>query len=261
MDAAGIAAGAPFGRRLRHLDLREQVAHRRIPAGELDAGRFTDRAASAVAADEILRAQRLTVGECDVHTVVVLRETGRLDAVVDRDLQLAGPFGQDALDVVLPQPKPVVVPGRKVADVQGHEGEGRDLSHLPLRGTDRRCRADRRPRSCASAARPRASRRVLGSRAARRWQRRRPLTRARPPTSVPSGRPQRSPLHAPYLPYASRDLLSVSAGSGVADDAASRPRPYGNPPMRDNLKVPGAVPPVAPGATLVLSSPPSKRTP
>jgi hypothetical protein len=46
--------------------------------------------------------------------------------------QLADPAGQDALDVVLPQPEPVVVAGGKVADVQRNAGEPRDLSHLPL---------------------------------------------------------------------------------------------------------------------------------
>jgi len=40
--------------------------------------------------------------------------------------------GQDALDVVLPQPEPVGVPGGEVADVQRGPGECRDLRHLPL---------------------------------------------------------------------------------------------------------------------------------
>ena len=35
--------------------------------------------------------------------------------------------------MVLPQPEPVVVPGRKIADVQTDAGESRDLSHLSLR--------------------------------------------------------------------------------------------------------------------------------
>ena len=42
------------------------------------------------------------------------------------------PLGQDPLDVVLPQPEPVVVPGGKIADVQRDEGESRDLADLPL---------------------------------------------------------------------------------------------------------------------------------
>ncbi len=64
---------------------------------------------------------------------VVLREAGHLTAAVDRHLQLVDPAGQDALDVLLPQPEPVGVPGGKVADVQTGAGEPRDLSHLPLR--------------------------------------------------------------------------------------------------------------------------------
>ena len=54
-------------------------------------------------------------------------------AVVDRDLQLADPAGEDALDVLLPQPEPVGMSGGKVADVQRDRGEPRDLRHLPLR--------------------------------------------------------------------------------------------------------------------------------
>ena len=52
---------------------------------------------------------------------------------MDRDRQLADPAGQDALDVVLPQPEPVIVPGGKVADVQADRGEARHLRHLSLR--------------------------------------------------------------------------------------------------------------------------------
>src|SRR5205807_10555053 len=52
MDARCVVADAP--RRFRgRLDLGDQVALRRIPPRELDAGRFTDDAASSVAPDEI----------------------------------------------------------------------------------------------------------------------------------------------------------------------------------------------------------------
>ena len=112
---------------------------------------FTDQAASSVAPDEILRPQRLAVGQCDVHAGVVLRETGHLGAVVDRDLQLADPAGEDALDVLLPQPEPVGMPGGKVADVQTDAARTpRPGPPVPPRGTDRRCRADRRPRWCVT---------------------------------------------------------------------------------------------------------------
>ena len=132
MDARGSAAHAQF-RLLGHLDLGEQAARRRIPAGELDAGCFTDQAASSVAPDEILRPQRLAVGQRDVDAGVVLREARHFTSAVDRHRQLADPAGQDALDVVLPQPEPVGVPGGKVADVQTGAAEPRDLRHLPLR--------------------------------------------------------------------------------------------------------------------------------
>ena len=79
---------------------------------------FRIRAASAVAPDEILRPQRRAVGQLHVDAGVVLRETRHLTSAIDRHRQLADPAGQDALDVVLPQREPVVVPRGKVADVQ-----------------------------------------------------------------------------------------------------------------------------------------------
>ena len=132
MDALVIAADAPF-RLLAHLDLGDQAVRRRIPPGELDAGCLPDQTASSVAPDEIFRPQRPAVGDLDVDAGVVLRETRHLASAIDRHRQLADPAGQYALDVVLPQPQPVVVPGGKVADVQGDPGEPRHLSHLPLR--------------------------------------------------------------------------------------------------------------------------------
>ena len=54
VDAEGVAAGAPL-RLLGELDLGDQVADGRIPAGKLDAGGFTDQTASDVSPDEILR--------------------------------------------------------------------------------------------------------------------------------------------------------------------------------------------------------------
>ena len=196
VDADGVAAEPPR-RLLGHLDLGDQPAHRRIPPGELDAGRLADHAASAVAPDEVLRAQRLAVGQRDVDAGVVLREARHLTSAIDRHRQLADPVGQDALDVVLPQREPVVVARGEVADVERDHGEARDLHRpVPARGTDRRCRADRGPRSCARAGRPRASRRAPGWRAARRSRRRRPPAPARPPASAPSDRLRRSPPHA-----------------------------------------------------------------
>ena len=110
-----------------------RAARGRIPAGELDAGCLADQTASSVAPDEVLRPQRLAVGQLDVDAGVVLRETGHLTSAVDRHRELADPAGQDALDVVLPEPEPVGMPGGKVADVQGDPGERPDLGHLSLR--------------------------------------------------------------------------------------------------------------------------------
>ncbi len=125
-------ADAQF-RFLGHLDLGDQVAGCRIPAGEVDAGCLADQAASSVAPDEVLRPQRLADGQLDDDPAVVLREARHLTSSVDRHRQLAYPVGEDALDVLLPEPEPVGMPGRKVADVQANPGERPDLSHLPLR--------------------------------------------------------------------------------------------------------------------------------
>jgi hypothetical protein len=64
---------------------------------------------------------------------VVLRESGHFTFAIDRHPKLVDPAGQYALDVVLPQREPVVVPRGKVADVQRDPGEPRDLGHLSLR--------------------------------------------------------------------------------------------------------------------------------
>src|SRR4029079_8145102 len=93
----------------------------------------TDDTASSVAPDEILRPQRLTVGQCNVDAGVVLREPRHFTSAVDRHRQLPDPPGQDALDVVLPQTERVGVPGGKVADVKTSAAERRDLHHLPFR--------------------------------------------------------------------------------------------------------------------------------
>ena len=141
----------------------------------------------------------------DVDAGVVLREAGHLTSAIDRHRQLADPAGEYALDVVLPEPEPVGVPGGKVADVQTGAGEPRDLSlPAPPQGTDRRFRADREPRWCVSADRLRASRGGPGWRAARRWRRRRPPTPARPPTSALSDLLRRSPPHVRSSPHSGR---------------------------------------------------------
>jgi hypothetical protein len=52
--------------------------------------------------------------------------------VVDRYRQFADPVGEYALDVALPQREPIVVPGRKVADVKADVRDSRDLGYLAL---------------------------------------------------------------------------------------------------------------------------------
>ena len=103
------------------------------PTRETRCWRLPDQTASAIAPDEVFRLQHLAVGQLDVDAGVVLHETGHLSAVVDRHRQIVDPAGQDALDVALPQPEPVIVPGGKVADIQGDVGEPRDLRHLSPR--------------------------------------------------------------------------------------------------------------------------------
>ena len=90
-------------------------------------------AASSVAPDEILRPQRLAVGQLDVDAGVVLREARHLASVVDPHRQLGDPGGHDPLDLVLPDPERVRMTRREVAHVQHGRAEHRGLSHLTLR--------------------------------------------------------------------------------------------------------------------------------
>src|SRR5829696_5104071 len=109
-------------RLLGHLDLGSQAACCRIPPRALNTGCLSDQTASSVAPDEIFCPQRPAIGQLDVDAGVVLHETRHLTSAIDRHPQLADPAGQRALDVVLPQPEPVVVPSGKVADVQRDPG-------------------------------------------------------------------------------------------------------------------------------------------
>src|SRR5262249_24049840 len=132
MNAEGVAADTPL-RLPGYLDLGDQVAGCRIRAREIDASCFTNQTASSVASDEILRSQRLAVGQRGVNAGVILGETGHLSPAIYRHPQLIDPAGEDALDVNLPEPEAVIVPGGNVADVQTDPGEASDLCHLPLR--------------------------------------------------------------------------------------------------------------------------------
>jgi hypothetical protein len=69
------------------------------PGNSMPAAR---EAASAVAADEILRPQRLARSESHFDAGLVLRDPGHLTSVVDLHRQLGDPVGHDPLDLVLP---------------------------------------------------------------------------------------------------------------------------------------------------------------
>ncbi len=132
MEPEGVAADAPF-RLPGHLDLGDQIAGCRIPPGKRDAGCLADQTASSVAPDQIFRPQRLAIAQLDIDAGVVLREARHFTSAMDRYRQLADPTGQYALDVILPQPKPIGVTGGTIADVQRDQGEPRDLGHPSLR--------------------------------------------------------------------------------------------------------------------------------
>ena len=131
MDTDGVAAEAPC-RLLGHLGLGDKPAGRRIPPGELDAGRFADVTASSIAADEVLGPHGLTVGQLDVDASVVLCEACHLTSAIDRHPQLANPVRQDTLDVGLPECEKVAVASREVTDVDGNTCERCATKHLPL---------------------------------------------------------------------------------------------------------------------------------
>src|SRR5262245_40656726 len=132
MDTAGVMPDSPL-RLLGQLDLGDEVARGRIPPGECDAGGFTDQAASAVAANEVLGPERPALGQLDIDAGVVLDET-RHFLSINGYRQIAYPASQYALDVGLPKSEPVIVPGRKIANVQdSRAGEAANLSYLPLR--------------------------------------------------------------------------------------------------------------------------------
>ena len=63
--------------------------------------------------DEVFRPQRLAISQLDVDPGAVLHEPRHLTSAVDRHPQLVDPFGEEALDVVLPQPEAVGVPRGK----------------------------------------------------------------------------------------------------------------------------------------------------
>jgi len=117
---------------LGHLDFGDQVAFRRIPTRELDTGFLTDDAASAVAPNEIVRPQRLAVGQLDVDSGVILREARHLASVMDLHRKFGDPGGHDPLDVVLPDPERIGMACREVAHVQHRRADHGGLNYLAL---------------------------------------------------------------------------------------------------------------------------------
>jgi hypothetical protein len=132
VDARGVVTDA-LRRLLGRLDLGDQVAPRRIPPRERDAGCFADEASSSIAPDEVPRPQRVAVGQPHIDPGVVLREARHLTSVIDARRQLGDPGGHDSLDLVLPDPERIRVTRREVAHVQHGRAERRGLSHLTLR--------------------------------------------------------------------------------------------------------------------------------
>jgi len=96
--------GADFGRhgvqRLRrhgHLHLAQQPLDPGGLAGEADPEQLAHRAAAAVAADEVARAQLRAVGQLDGHPVVVLAQPDQFAAAPDLGAELDGVLGQQTL--------------------------------------------------------------------------------------------------------------------------------------------------------------------
>src|SRR6185437_1452084 len=132
MNARCVAADAPFRRRLGQFDHGNQVADRRIRSGEVDAGGLADQAATAVAPDEVARPHRRAFGQLDIDAIFVLSEADHLAPAIDWHLEVLNPAGEDALDVALPQPETVGMPGRKITEVEMDPGKPCDLRLLPL---------------------------------------------------------------------------------------------------------------------------------
>jgi len=101
-----------------------------VPAGEVDACRFPDRAAPTVTTDDVPRPDSLVSRERDSDTGRFVGDARHLASPMDRHTQLVDPVGEDALDVVLPQRQPVWMPGRKVTDVQTNLAEPADLGGI-----------------------------------------------------------------------------------------------------------------------------------
>jgi hypothetical protein len=85
-------------RRHGHLHLAQQPLDPGGLAGEADPEQLAHRAAAAVAADEVARAQPRAVGQLGGHPLVVLAQPHQFAAAPDLDAEFGGVLGQQALD-------------------------------------------------------------------------------------------------------------------------------------------------------------------
>jgi hypothetical protein len=112
-DAEPLLGLANFGhhgvqrlRRRGQLHLTNQRVGPRGLAGEADAEQLAHRAAAAVAADEVARAQLRAVGQLDGHPVLVLAQPDQFAATPDLDAEFGGVLGQQAIASPTPRPRP-----------------------------------------------------------------------------------------------------------------------------------------------------------
>ena len=122
------------GQRLRrrgHLHLAQQRLDPGGLAGEADAEQLAHRAAAAVAADEVARAQLRAVGQLGGHPVLVLAQPDQFAAAPDLGAELGGVLGQQALGDGLRDAEDVrmcgVQPVRRRLDDAGEETTDRVL--------------------------------------------------------------------------------------------------------------------------------------
>jgi len=90
--------GGQLLRRHGHLDLAQQPLDPGALTGEADPEQLAHRAAAAVAADQVARAQLGAVGQLDGRPVLVLAQPDQLAAAPDLDAELGGVLGQQPLD-------------------------------------------------------------------------------------------------------------------------------------------------------------------
>ena len=207
----------PHSRLLGQLDLGDQAARRRLPPGELDAGRLADQAAPAVAPDEIL-----------AHAATARRRARRR-----RRHRPARTPSRRARDGSAPpsspthsarirsmwfchSPSPYGWRVGKSLMSSGIRRSPRPAPPFPPTGTGRRCHADRGPRWCGRAGRPRACPRAPGSARRSTMATSTPASASSPASISPVGPLRRSP------PRALSCRTSTSAGP--AERAVIMPR-------------------------------------